>query len=185
MALSKAPNSHTHSSQSVNGYGIAFRNGALVSCPSVDESINSNNNAQQTKQKRDESSQSRRMVPRYTRLKSIAFMTAMLIVFSGFFQSLSNVEETRSAPMNSKETTSVAEVMMEILELPVHTNSSIHDDVLLIQHDPAQRAIMVHLRPDGRCPHPSLRGRLSGPALVALDYWKYSKNDQNNIGDIP
>jgi hypothetical protein len=120
------------------------------------------------------------MVPRYTRLKSIAFMTAMLIVLTGFFQSLSNVEETRSAPMNSKETASVAEVMMEILELPVHTNSSIHDDVLLIQHDPAQRAIMVHLRPDGRCPHPSLRGRLSGPALVALDNWKYSKNDQNN-----
>eukprot|EP00526_Cylindrotheca_closterium_P009839 CAMPEP_0113638190 /NCGR_PEP_ID=MMETSP0017_2-20120614/19997_1 /TAXON_ID=2856 /ORGANISM="Cylindrotheca closterium" /LENGTH=417 /DNA_ID=CAMNT_0000549267 /DNA_START=502 /DNA_END=1751 /DNA_ORIENTATION=+ /assembly_acc=CAM_ASM_000147 len=55
--------------------------------------------------------------------------------------------------------------------IPRNENSTIATDIIRIWHDPHGRSVCVHLKEHARCPHPSLLGRLSGPALAILD-WK-------------
>lgn len=58
-------------------------------------------------------------------------------------------------------------------QLFLHPNSSLKDDVLSIVHHPQEAAISIQFKENASCPHPYLRGRLSGPALVVLGEWTY------------
>lgn len=59
---------------------------------------------------------------------------------------------------------------------PVNPGATIANDTISIEHVPEESAIIVALNPDGRCTKPYLRGRLSGPALVLLE-WSFSSLD--------
>jgi len=58
-------------------------------------------------------------------------------------------------------------------QLFLHPNSSLKGDVLSIVHHPQEAAISIQFKENASCPHPYLRGRLSGPALVVLGEWTY------------
>ena len=65
----------------------------------------------------------------------------------------------------------------------VHPNSTLFPDIVSIVHEPEKAAVVVTLRKDGRCPYPYLRGRLSGPALIVLDWTAYSNDDLSESMD--
>lgn len=54
--------------------------------------------------------------------------------------------------------------------VPINPNSTIADDLLTIFHHPRTSKIAVHFRPDSRCTHPYLMGRLSGPLLSMVSW---------------
>ena len=66
-------------------------------------------------------------------------------------------------------------------QLFLHPNSSLKSDVLSIVHHPQEAAISVQFKETAICRHPYLRGRLSGPALVVIDEWRY-QNPANGAG---
>ena len=72
---------------------------------------------------------------------------------------------------------------MGIETIAIHPNSSLVDDVLSIVHYPDSAAVLVDLRKDGHCPFPYLRARLSGPALVILD-WNIKANKNENVNTL-
>lgn len=66
--------------------------------------------------------------------------------------------------------------------ISVHPNASLRKDILSIDHNASEASITLQLEQDGRCPRPFLRGRLSGPALVAIRDWKYYPPTGNKTG---
>jgi hypothetical protein len=54
--------------------------------------------------------------------------------------------------------------------LPLNPTCTIVQDLVSIEHVPDESLFVVTTKPDGKCPNPYLRGRLSGPALVLLDW---------------
>jgi len=61
-----------------------------------------------------------------------------------------------------------------------HPNSTLGDDVLSIVHFSDNSTIEVTLAHSARCTHPSLVGRLSGPALLSVD-WHSPRNTTKGI----
>jgi hypothetical protein len=57
----------------------------------------------------------------------------------------------------------------------INPNSTIAAYVLGIWHDPQQASIIVRTNTTGRCPNPVLRGRLSGPALIIIEWERKDK----------
>jgi hypothetical protein len=62
----------------------------------------------------------------------------------------------------------------DVVELPIDPTSTLHDDIITIEHLPALSRIDVLLREDARCPRPYLFGRLSGPALTLIHDWRWN-----------
>ena len=66
----------------------------------------------------------------------------------------------------------------QLESIGIHPESSLFEDVISIEHDPDQSALMVRLNKDGRCPRPYLVARLSGPALVSVkDFQFYEESE--------
>jgi hypothetical protein len=82
-------------------------------------------------------------------------------------------------PMETKDKTAVKQKQpaatkankVEILRDP---NATIASDIASIYHFPDQSTIVVDFHARARCPRPYLMGRISGPALIALQ-WKWSR----------
>ena len=59
--------------------------------------------------------------------------------------------------------------------LAINPTCTIAQDLASIEHVPEESLIVVTTKPGGKCKTPYLRGRLSGPALVLLD-WSFKEN---------
>jgi len=55
--------------------------------------------------------------------------------------------------------------------IALHPESTVLDDIRSIEHIPEEASIRITLKQGARCTHPSLMGRLSGPALFSI-HWK-------------
>lgn len=79
-----------------------------------------------------------------------------------------------------KEQTSI---ISERNTVPLNLAGTMAIDIISIDHFPEEATIIVTLKPDGRCPNPYLLGRLSGPALVVLEWSSpLSANDNSKFG---
>jgi hypothetical protein len=65
--------------------------------------------------------------------------------------------------------------------LPINPTGTMAADILSMRHVPKNDSIVIDFHPDGRCPRPYLRGRLSGPALVLLE-WSSGTHAAQQIG---
>jgi len=63
----------------------------------------------------------------------------------------------------------------------INPNSTLADDILSIEHSSDEAAIYVKIRSDGRCAHPHLRARLSGPALAVVEWDTTVDGNTTNI----
>lgn len=66
------------------------------------------------------------------------------------------------------------------ISIPLNKEGTMTNDIISIDHSPVESAIFVHLESTARCRNPYLRGRLSGPALVVLD-WSQSSTSSGSI----
>ena len=66
------------------------------------------------------------------------------------------------------------------LQIPINKEGTLVGDIISIVHAPDQSSILVSLKPNGRCPNPYLRGRISGPALSVLT-WSHSMTTTASI----
>ena len=71
-------------------------------------------------------------------------------------------------------------VSVEDIPLPINSGATLAGDIISMHHSPNESAVVITLHPDGRCPKPYLRGRLSGPALVMLD-WSFAASQNAKI----
>jgi len=60
--------------------------------------------------------------------------------------------------------------------ISINPSGTMANDTVSIVHHARDSAIVVTMRADGRCPNPYLMGRLSGPALVLLE-WSNTEDD--------
>lgn len=74
--------------------------------------------------------------------------------------------------------------VLQLESIYVHPNASLRSDIISIEHHPRDASITVRIKQGSRCPRPFLRGRLSGPALVAMKDWRYFKDNKNNATEV-
>ena len=67
--------------------------------------------------------------------------------------------------------------------LPWNPGATMAQDIISMEHVPEESSVVVTLNADGRCPDPYLRGRLSGPALVMLE-WSSSSSAKASTATI-
>ncbi|CAB9514695.1 expressed unknown protein [Seminavis robusta] len=60
--------------------------------------------------------------------------------------------------------------------VPLELDNTVAEDVVAIEHDPDKAEITVTFKINARCPRPYLIGRLSGPALIRLQPWKWQSH---------
>jgi hypothetical protein len=77
------------------------------------------------------------------------------------------------APLTTRAPTNVS------FPLNINPNSTMAGDITSILHLPNKSTVQVNIKAGARCPHPYLVGRLSGPALVILQ-WHWSQNETDN-----
>lgn len=69
------------------------------------------------------------------------------------------------------------------IEIPRDFSATNSPDIVHIAHLPEEHRIRVFFATKGRCLHPYLRARLSGPALVMIQDWKWQESS-NGTGPI-
>lgn len=69
--------------------------------------------------------------------------------------------------------------------LPINPTGTMASDIMYMEHVPEKSAIVVTLNPDARCRTPFLRGRLSGPALVLLEWSTTSHGEHVGQYHVP
>jgi hypothetical protein len=116
------------------------------------------------------------------------YFVVVIALIGGFFkvQDLQLQASSSSMTMKSssaaKKSSTVVMVASDesIAVLKMNPESAIASDVLGGWHNPKEGSIIIDFNRTGRCPRPVLRGRLSGPALVMVE-WKYLDDSTTTV----
>lgn len=91
-------------------------------------------------------------------------------------------ESRRGLLSNTPQVVKVDANALLPVEISRNENATLAGDILSISHLPEHSRVDVKLRAGARCPRPFLIGRLSGPALVELEWtWINNSVDETSI----
>ena len=66
-----------------------------------------------------------------------------------------------------------------IESIQINPNSTVSSDLQAIWHNPDEAKVCVRFKPEARCPHPSLVGRISGQSVIKLQWSQVAPVDNS------
>jgi len=115
------------------------------------------------------------------RLGMLTIVILVLIVNLVLWMDTSKLEYMYSKLMvsaRSKGPRGVIPPPPQTIPIPINPNATMAYDIVSIDHNVSESAILVRFKSGARCSRPYLRGRLSGPALTMLN-WSIERNDRS------
>jgi hypothetical protein len=103
-----------------------------------------------------------------------------LLLFVTVIISFASIYHMSTTVVKTVPTGTVITFLTKQLRKPLHINPNvtIAADVIGIWHYPTDGIIILETNPNGTCSHPEVRGRLSGPALIVVEWTKQFEDEE-------